>query len=638
MKKVFLPLFSLCLLLAGCETQEIEKPDLVDAGNFLTVRIMTDKASPATKAEEEELPPDYVYGSADENKVTNIIFFFFDDKNNAKAIRMESDDPNSSKSWYLYDYQAGQSEANPIPDETVEKTLVTIPITVATGSTKADLPTQVLAVLNPSTELITKVEAEGVGPSLSDLQSYVMDFEQANTEKSKKENKVIQDLAQSGTFVMSNSVYKDNGKKVQTAPITEKNYYSRADYDAAIERKEGDQFITERAVKIYVERVLARLDLKLDLHYPDQDRTSVGTVTTGNGETLYKVVKSSTDMSTGTGTESIDIYVKFLGWTFLDTPNQSRLIKEIDVENWNSTALFGATSDERWNSVEYHRSFWAVNPETLKYKVGPLNKKDAGVSAGSPNGSTWTKDNLFASHELYPMPKGGESVKGYMQENAAPFKNTLGAPETPTKVLIAAQLTDKEGAPIELIEWGGQRYTRYGIQILLANTLTNLYKKSDSGNDYVRVEPEDLALTKERDEENDKTVTYATLSDKGKQATWYVKKKSENTFDYCSDAEAYIRTQTDLQIGEATIRYWEGGFTYYYFAVRHLGEKNGEEESPAYYGIVRNHVYEATVTSLQGFGAPDYDSGDTYPDDYLMSAQVKILSWRVVRQDYDLTW
>lgn len=619
MKKVFLPLFSLCLLLAGCETQEIEKPDLVDAGSFLTVRIMTDKASPATKADGPDYTQgngEYLDGSPKENKISSAILFFFNATNEAQAI---ASDNGKNRSWFHIENFDDDESTGPNHNETVEK--ITVPITVRPeGET---LPTQVLAVLNP-TEGILKLKDSNPGPDLRTLLALVEDYEGCSTDFEQK-------LAKEGTFVMSNSVYytKEEGSKtkVQTTRISEDNYYTLQELNTAesSSKEAVNELIKEHLVTIYVERVLARLDLSIDLYY-DKGKTKKVEQITVNNETLYKIAQAPTPTNTGKNIEEdIDIYVKFCGWTIIDTPAKSRLIKEIDT-SWGDDIF---NNGEIWNSADYHRSFWALNPalESGDYKYGPYNQ--------SKITDTWNKELLLNEKDLYSMPnQKNPTVTAYMQENAAPWDNTQD--RQATKVVIAAQMVDEQGKPIDLYQWAGEKYTKYGIQMMVANCLENLFKKS--GEDYTKIEPADIDIYK-NPVENNEMITYAALSETGEDTQWYerIKEDGKISFKAISNeaANEYIKTQTEYNMGVNTINHWVDGYTYYYFTIRHFGK---DDQSPAYYGVVRNHIYDAKVTSLSGFGAPEYNSGDKYNDDFLMSAEVRILSWRVVRQDYDLTW
>jgi hypothetical protein len=79
--------------------------------------------------------------------------------------------------------------------------------------------------------------------------------------------------------------------------------------------------------------------------------------------------------------------------------------------------------------------------------------------------------------------------------------------------------------------------------------------------------------------------------------------------------------------------------TYYTLDIKHLGAagKTGE------YGVVRNHVYKVNITDITGYGTPVYEGTTDFvtpekPEDVMsfVSAQINILSWRLVENDYTL--
>jgi hypothetical protein len=84
---------------------------------------------------------------------------------------------------------------------------------------------------------------------------------------------------------------------------------------------------------------------------------------------------------------------------------------------------------------------------------------------------------------------------------------------------------------------------------------------------------------------------------------------------------------------------YNDGMTYYWLDIKHLGNTG----STAEYGIVRNHVYKVNITDIKGFGTPIYDPNEDFitpdkPEDIVtyVSAQINILSWRVVEGNYNV--
>ena len=81
------------------------------------------------------------------------------------------------------------------------------------------------------------------------------------------------------------------------------------------------------------------------------------------------------------------------------------------------------------------------------------------------------------------------------------------------------------------------------------------------------------------------------------------------------------------------------GMTYYWTDIKHLGLPGTTTE----YGIVRNHVYKVNITDIHGYGTPVYDANIQFetPEkpkdiDSYVAAEIKILSWRVVENNYEL--
>ena len=84
---------------------------------------------------------------------------------------------------------------------------------------------------------------------------------------------------------------------------------------------------------------------------------------------------------------------------------------------------------------------------------------------------------------------------------------------------------------------------------------------------------------------------------------------------------------------------YKNGMTYYWTEIKHLGKTGSTTE----YGVVRNHVYKVNITDITGYGTPVYNGTTDFitpdkPEDITtyVSAQINILSWRVVANDYQL--
>ena len=84
---------------------------------------------------------------------------------------------------------------------------------------------------------------------------------------------------------------------------------------------------------------------------------------------------------------------------------------------------------------------------------------------------------------------------------------------------------------------------------------------------------------------------------------------------------------------------WKSGMTYYYYEIIHNGTGSNATK-----GVVRNHIYKTTVAKIAGLGTPVYDPDQViYPEkpdenDHYIAAEIDILSWRIVENNYNLEW
>lgn len=112
----------------------------------------------------------------------------------------------------------------------------------------------------------------------------------------------------------------------------------------------------------------------------------------------------------------------------------------------------------------------------------------------------------------------------------------------------------------------------------------------------------------------------------------------DNTTGKYEPITSLDEVNTNIQAETADVR--ADGSTYYFIPISHLGS----DASIAQYGIVRNHVYKITVDDMQGFGTPvvnkDAEIIPTKPENEAtyLAAKIKVLSWRVVKQDADLDY
>lgn len=380
-------------------------------------------------------------------------------------------------------------------------------------------------------------------------------------------------------FVMSNSVYSnenaDTDKAVVDAvPLTANN----------IGKMKPGETTPSNAVEpviLHVERIAAKVRY-----------TANGDTTTGI-EGLYDIKAEDVDGN--------KIYAKVEGFELFNDHEKSYLVKRIDP-NWNSTDL-----GFPWNNPAWFRSYWAKS-----------------IDSAFPNNEfAWSHDDIDRS---------AENSYTYLGEN------TPSEAKNCTKVIVKATLgkvvSDKFEA-VEIANWFGKNYI--GEENLLkevANMLNGLYFYSTDGENFTGIEPEDI-MCMQRGGDKKAYEVYYILSDKpnvGKAKKWY--KYENGTYNPIS-AE---KLNDELKNVQPALIY-KDGMTYYWLDIKHLGKEGKQAE----FGVVRNHIYDVNISKISGFGTPIYDPNQDFvvpekPESVAsyVYAQINILSWRVVKNDYEI--
>lgn len=621
-KLFFIPVIA--LLMASCSSEEplgdnSQTPEYAAVTSYLNINIRPSSGigamgvnAKASRADVEN-PYDegdgtYEDGSAIENNISRVRFYFFNLDGVPFAVRQ-----NVATNQYdnFVDWYPGSSEiGGPNHDETVEKTLnATLGLTFADNNNR---PAQVLAVANPTDEILNFTNpTPGENMSVNCMSLDQLKAITANYLPYASNN-----------FVMSNSVYAADGKAVYTTALADNNFQSTPALAAE----------KENVVTIYIERVLARVDFGVSI---------TPAVLDGVEGTFYKVGSYTINDDSQGGTTQVneDIYVKFLGWNVTSTTDASRLIKDINPK-WKDADIMGTNGP--WSTDNYHRSFWALNPEKVQIQYGNF-----GTAEGT-NLGTLTPEGQFANS--LKIPASSSFTTTYLQENANPVLPDMAAdaPSSPSKVIIAAQLVDKLGKPLTICEWGYNKYTLNGLKNQIAKSLPNLYYQYSENDQtgWSQIDADMITFTTVDplgSEQGDKEYyVYAVLSEDA-PTTWAI--RSGDTYTPFS-SQGTEQSVTDLVntyirgiVNHAMI--WNSGLTYYFFDIRHLGN---QKEDAGYVGIVRNHLYRTQVTSIKGLGTPVYDPNKeihpevTNPEETVIQAKINVLSWRLVSSSYELDW
>ena len=295
----------------------------------------------------------------------------------------------------------------------------------------------------------------------------------------------------------------------------------------------------------------------------------------------------------GENVNNTEIYAQIVNFELYNDYEDSRLLKNIG-EIWDANAL-GLT----WNDMPYYRSYWATSLDT----------------EFPENTFSWNKD-ITALNGI-----------NYLGENTRPEA------ENRTKVIIKAQLVNATGEPQEIVNWYGKDYIGEGnLKVVVANTLKNTYFSSADGATFTGLTDDDLKCVARNSNTENAFEVYFQLSDAGAAKSWY--KYENGNYNYIYGT----KLNEELAAVQPALVY-NDGMTYYWLDIKHLGKAGTTAE----YGIVRNHVYKVNITDIQGFGTPIYDPTQDFikpekPTDIesYVAAQINILSWRVVANDYNV--
>ena len=572
------------LMLGACSSSD----DLKDGGataneakSYIAVNIKSVGTTGAgTRADYTQGGGTYEDGTANEGAISKVRFFFFNSDGSAYIMK------GTEVNYKELNASVTSAEENDHLQTIEGKTTAML---VIEGETKT-APAYMIAVVNPQT--LTKLENKAYRES--QLRDEFTDKCFVKIATDGTGNK------QYGGFVMSNSVYAENGARVCASSVSGHVGENR---DEA----------TNNPVDIYVERVVAKATTNVNTDNGWEK------ITSGAGKYKIKVGKINIDAE-----HEKDVYAVVQGWGLADENGNAELEKQIDVSsnNWTS-AILGI---DPWTSPDYHRCFWSASVAfTPASGTNPI-VNHAFSAFTTPFGTT----------PLYTCPNTPTYEEFNTQKiNDKPYDNTL------TKVLVAAKLVyyddDNNSHPADICKYRG-------MQILGADNVLKQVAKDHS--DFWTVDPTNASkhvLLAPTDLEYTRTDLAGSTTDKLKSyevrpvlktGVKVYKKKSDGSFETTDSNDDLNRT-----LAESPVQVRKDGMTYYYTPIRHLAQNKTEM---GYYGVVRNHSYRITINTMSGFGTPVYNPDEVIdpviPKDTetYLAARINVLSWRVVPSSVDL--
>ena len=578
---------ALMLTVASCSSEDVAG---VDAQNgkgttsFLAVNIENVGSAPASRSYQQG-DGTYEDGTEAESKINNVRFYFF----NGDGTPYLLVNKNSEKQPVNFLDQTVETDGND-HDHTAETK--TKAVLVLNGETKA-VPASVIAVINP--EVLDNTTLQSGTMTLSELRT--------SATGSKFYDKT-------NGFVMSNSVYESAGQDVCSTPVANSVFATSED-------------AMKNPVDIYVERVNAKVNAKIDADYQRTGETEKAWTT--NAEGKYQIEVGSIDVTTYADNtnaaptkNTYPVYAVVQGWQLADADGKAEVCKQI-----NTSWYAGELGISPWTTSDYHRCFWS---KSVPFTSGAQGGANHPVNP-TFNDITQSLSDVFSVEPVYTLPNTPDKL----------VKNPTTSVNTLTKLIVAAKLVYKDNdgkyKNAQVCQYRGLTYLgEEAVKKQIVGGFAKYFKRTstETGDVYQSIDASDIAFkTVPGSSEVKDYEVVATLADNVGEL-------------FVKNGETYNPVKKDvvnaaLAKEEAQVRSTEGA-TYYYTPIKHLGTAGSLGE----YGIVRNHSYQVTIQNIKGFGTPVYDPDKEIdpmiPSDEntYLAASIKVLSWRVVSSKVDL--
>lgn len=553
--------------------------------SYIAINLNSVGNAPASRAYNQGSGT-YDDGETNENKITKVRFYFYNADGTSYTLQSAGENGEKPSKNYI-DYNVGLDKDNKGNQGTTVSG-ATSAVLVLNGESNV-APAAMLTVVNP--DVNTAMLGEAPANRWSTMRTEM---------KGQKFNDAT------NGFMMSNSTYEDGGKDLCTTQLTGKTFSSAAD-------------AKNSPVDVFVERVNAKVKTTVgDANFVKvtTDVELDGVNFKGKYKTKDPVGKLATIQPDGT-TKETDVYAYIDAWGLGDEDSWAMLYKQIDVQNWTDATL-GFSATNPWSVAAYHRCFWG---KSVAF---------GGTSTNSPVNHPYKEIKAELGTALYTLPNTPTSYnEGVFTD---PMKSYL------TKIMVAARLAyDDAGTvrPAEICTYKGQKFLgKDNVKTVIARELRTYYKKNTgAGESYTQIEASDIDFSsKVTSTSGLKLQNYQVVADLRSGLTELFLKKGGSY-----EPVAVATVKAEMQ--QAPVDISNGGKTYYYTPIKHLGKEN----TPAEYGVVRNHSYQVEISSIKGFGTPVYnpDTEIITPvlpcdDKTYLAAKISVLSWRVVSSTVDL--
>lgn len=444
-----------------------------------------------------------------------------------------------------------------------------------------------------------------------------------------------------GNFTMNNSVFFKNGILQRAVGVSKTNFYQTTTEETSA-----------LPVDVYIERLAAKVRL-----YGETTDNSLGSQSGSlDGKTLNFVVE---------------------GWGINATAKKCYLSKYFDLESFENgyTTLNDQLKNKfpDWNEYDKSRSYWAISPDYFK----PENNIVSGkynypyVSDQAPITEGETKNNILNYYRFKDFAADGSQnvavgSSTYTLENTR-HSTFYNGNDYKNSALISAVVVGHYTINNEIKDFyvqGTKIYLEADYLTAMAKAANVIVKSDGAGltsdvtlSDIFEIfhpTTPNIGDATKGVEENRVTIRIKNSKTDGTYEPDYTSLSSYKFKNGTAEAEEISATNINL-INQILYNNcglsskYKDGKAYFNIPIRHLATKpeEGEAWAPGSYGVVRNHLYNIAVSGFAelkfatlGEGVRDPEDPivpPTNPDDkYGIKANIKVHSWRIVKQTVEL--
>lgn len=492
-------------------------------------------------------------------------------------------------------------------------------------------------------------------------------FKTKSLEEASGTNLTTPDYRTSDGFIMTSTGWYDEGKDPYQAATKVSGFIYATEDDAKA------AYANKQVAKIYVERVAAKVEV---LFVQGEDAALIPGVDAG------------------------DYVLTFIPeeWGVTANATESYLTKQMDALSTYTGNDYADGFASWMNAYNDHRTYWAKS-----WTWGQINQTPATGKGGDYGRERETALSYITYGDLTAISTESNSYLGvtnsaYVLEHTYPksvFENKDNRYAVITSVVIKGSYgitkaaDASEGADAEKFydngkiqdfyvrTLNGKRYVYTPTEAVkaMAEGQQIVYIKNAENNNYEPAPADAFKLVHHKEYYNPLNQTNTVNAANG--YVLELELEGENTYYYATGntedpyaeitAEGEVGTagaladiNRQLQLYAGIINLYNGGEAFFYVPIRHYtGSSNDPDKGGLLasdihtgdYGIVRNHIYRLTITSINGLatGKPNPDDPDPDPEipdtplpdpdpaqEYWINAELNVLSWHRVSYNVEL--